>query len=154
MPREDDIREIAVRHASKPGALTPIMVEINRRLGYVPAEADAIVADILNISVADVAGMVSFYTDFRRTPAGRHVVQVCRAEACQAAGGEALAAEAERRLGCKFGETTPDNATTLDAVYCFGNCALAPALAVDGRLIGRADSAALDRALGFPANGS
>lgn len=147
MDRQDAIREIAKRHALKAGALTPIMVDINREFGFVPAEADAIVADVLNISVADVAGMVSFYSDFRRTPAGRTHVQVCRAEACQAAGGEALAAHVEAKLGCSFGETAMDGASSLEAIYCFGNCALSPAAAVNGRLIGRASPAALDDAL-------
>lgn len=150
MQRRDVIREIARAHAEEAGALTPILVEINRRFGHVPPEADAVVADVLNISLADVAGMVSFYTDFRRTPVGAVRVQVCRAEACQAAGGEALAAYAERLLGCKFGETTSDGGATLDAVYCFGNCALAPAAAVNGRLIGRAAPEALDVAVTPP----
>jgi len=125
----------------------PALVEIQRRFGYLPPSTAAIVADVLNLSEADVAGVAAFYTDFRRAPAGRVVVQVCRAEACQAAGGEDLAAYAERRLGCGFGETAGDGAATLEAVYCFGNCALAPALAVDGRLVGRATTAAIDAAM-------
>lgn len=147
MAPEAVIRDIADAHRDLAGALTPILVEINRRFGCVPLSTDAIVADVLNISRADVAGVVSFYTDFRRTPPGQAHAKLCRAEACQAAGGDALAEHMEARLGCDFGETTADGATTLEAVYCFGNCALAPAAEINGRLIGRATQAAIDAAL-------
>lgn len=147
MAAEAVIREIADARKDIPGALTPILVEINRQLGCVPIEAEAIVADVLNISRADVAGVISFYSDFRSAPAGASIVKICRAEACQAVGGRALAAFAEQHVGCGFGETTDDAAATLEAVYCFGNCALAPAAEVNGRLIGRATPAAIEAAL-------
>lgn len=147
MTLEATLREIATAQAGKAGALTSVLVEINRRFGHVPAAAYAIVADALNISEADVAGAVSFYADFRTSPPGRTTVKVCRAEACQAAGGEALAKHAETRVGCAFDATTADGSTTLEAIYCFGNCALAPAAAVNGRLLGRATPAGLDRAI-------
>lgn len=146
MKPEDAARAIAEAHADAPGALMPVLVDVNRALGHVPAAVFPVIAGVLNISEADVAGAASFYSDFRSAAPGRTVVKVCRAEACQAAGGEALAAHAETRLGCGFGETSDD--VTLEAIYCFGNCALAPAAEVDGRLIGRVTPAALDKALG------
>jgi len=144
---EATIRAIATAEAGRPGALMPILVAVQRRFGWLPPATVEIVADVLNVSRADVAGVASFYADFRIEPAGRLVVGVCRAEACQAAGGEALAAYAEERLGCGFGATAADGSATLDAVYCFGNCALAPAASVGGRLIGRASPERLDAAI-------
>jgi formate dehydrogenase subunit gamma len=94
-----------------------------------------------------VHGVVTFYHDFRRRPAGRHVLKLCRAEACQSAGGEALVARAEAELGVSFGETTADDAVTLEAVYCLGLCALAPSAMVDGRPVGRLDDERLGRLL-------
>jgi len=143
-PDEATIRAIATAEAGKPGALMPVLVAVQRRFGRLPPATVEIVADVLNVSRADVAGVAGFYADFRSAPPGRTVVGVCRAEACQAAGGEALAAYAEARLGCGFGETAVDGSATLDAVYCFGNCALAPAASVGGRLIGRATPDRLD----------
>jgi formate dehydrogenase subunit gamma len=99
------------------------------------------VADVLNITRADVQGVVSFYHDFRREPAGRHVIKLCRAEACQSMGSEALAANLERALGIRFGETTPDRSVTLEEVFCLGNCALSPSVMIDGELHGRANEA-------------
>ncbi len=148
MSIENDIRQIAVAHQAADGALLPMLVAVNRALGYVPAEADAVLADLLNITKADVAGMVSFYSDFRRAPPGQRRVAVCRAEACQAAGGDALAAEIEAATGCAMGATAADGSVTLDAAYCFGNCALAPAVMVDGALIGRATPARFVEAFG------
>lgn len=147
MAPEAVIRDIADTHRDMAGALMPILVEINRRFGCVPLSADAIVADVLNISRADVAGVVSFYSDFRRTPPGGMHAKLCRAEACQAAGGDALAAHMQVSLGCGFDETSADGAATLEAIYCFGNCALAPAAEINGQLIGRATPAAVDAAL-------
>ena len=106
-----------------------------------------IVADVLNLTRAEVHGVVSFYHDFRRDPAGRHVVRLCRAEACQATGGEALAARAEAALGIATGATTADGRVTLEAVYCLGLCAVAPSAMIDGRLVGRLDEGTLDRLL-------
>ncbi len=118
-------------------ALLEILHEIQHQLGYVPAEAVPILADTLNISRAEVHGVITFYHDFRDKPAGRCVVKLCRAEACQAVGCESVAAEAERLLGAQFGETSPDGAVTLETVYCLGNCALGPSALVDGELYGR-----------------
>ena len=118
-------------------ALIEILHEIQHRFGYVPESAVPLIAQELNISRAEVHGVITFYHDFRTEPAGRAVVKLCRAEACQAVGCEDVAKEAEQRLGVKFGETSADGAVTLEAIYCLGNCALGPAALVNDRLVGR-----------------
>ena len=102
-------------------------------------------AKALNLSRAEVHGVVTFYHDFRREPAGRHVIKVCRAEACQSMGGNELVAMIERYLQVKMGQTTADGAITVEAVYCLGNCALSPAIMVDGKLVGRVDPAKFEK---------
>ncbi|WP_374450221.1 formate dehydrogenase subunit gamma [Stella sp.] len=135
--------EIAERLRGLEGPLLPILHAILDRFGHVDDRAVPLIADVLNLSRAEVHGVVGFYHDFRRAPAGRHVVRQCRAEACQAMGGEALATGLERAYGIPFGQTTPDGRVTLEAVYCLGNCALSPAAMVDGELVGRADADAI-----------
>ena len=130
-------RSVVAAHRGDRGALLPILHGIQHALGHVPTEVVPVVAAELNLSRADVHGVVSFYKDFRRTPPGRSVVGLCGAEACQAVGSEALAEEVERRLGVERGATRPDGAVTLDEVFCLGNCALGPAAIVDGRVLGR-----------------
>ena len=103
-----------------------------------------LIAFELNLSRAEVHGVLSFYHDFRQAPAGRHVVKMCRAEACQAMHTETVCAHAEKRLGTKFGETNADGTYTLEAVYCLGNCALSPAMMIDGNLYGRVDAQRFD----------
>ena len=132
-------REIAEKLKELEGPLLPILHAFNERFGYISNEAIVLIADVLNLTRAEVQGVVGFYHDFRREPSGRHVVKVCRAEACQSMGSEALAARLERALGVSFGETTPDRRVTLEEVYCLGNCALSPAVMVDGELHGRCD---------------
>jgi len=127
-----------------PGGLLQVLHGIADRLGHVPPEAIERVAKALNLSRAEVHGVVSFYHDFREAPPGRHVLKLCRAEACQSMGSELLAARLERRLGCGFGETTGDASVTLEAVYCLGNCAASPALLFDGQLRGRVTAEKLD----------
>jgi formate dehydrogenase subunit gamma len=129
------------------GATLPILHALQEAFGYVPREAIPMVAEALNLSRAEVYGVVTFYHDFRQAPAGRHVLKLCRAEACQAAGGDALAARAERRLGIKLGETTADDRCTAEAIYCLGLCAVAPSAMLDGRLVGRLDERKLDALL-------
>lgn len=119
------------------GPLLPVLHGIQNALGYVPSEAVPLVADALNLSRADVHGVVSFYHYFRDTPPGRHVIHVCRAEACQSMNGKALQAHVKSRLGVDFHKTTADGAFTVEPVYCLGNCALSPAVMVDGELYGR-----------------
>lgn len=123
------------------GPLLPMLHAIQDAFGHVPDEAVRFLADLLNLSRAEVHGVVSFYHDFRRSPAGRHVVKLCCAEACQAMGSRRLQAELESALGIALGETTPDGRVTLEPVYCLGNCALSPAALIDGRLHGRLDAA-------------
>jgi formate dehydrogenase subunit gamma len=123
-----------------PGACLPILHALQDEFGHVPAEAVALVAEALNLSRAEVHGVVTFYHDFRINPPGRRVVKLCRAEACQSAGVETLAADISRALGTAFGETTADGAVTLETVYCLGNCACAPAALIDGELHGRLDA--------------
>jgi formate dehydrogenase subunit gamma len=145
----DKIRgqEIISAHADSPGATLPILHALQDVFGFVPEDAIPMIADALNLSRAEVHGVVSFYHDFRHAPAGRHVLKLCRAEACQAMGGDALAARAQARLGIGWGETTRDGAVTLDPIFCLGLCATAPSAMMDGRLIGRLDGAKLDRLL-------
>ena len=112
--------------------------------GYVDEAAEPLIAEALNISRAEVHGVVTFYHDFRRKPAGRHVLKLCRAEACQAAGGDAIAERAEQRLGIALGGTAADGSVTLEPVYCLGLCACAPSAILDGRVHGRLDDKRLD----------
>jgi formate dehydrogenase subunit gamma len=135
----DKARAIAVELKDIEGPLIPILHALNDRFGHINNEAIKIVADVLNLTRAEVQGVVGFYHDFRREPAGRHVIQVCRAEACQSMGCEELAERLERALGIKFGETSPDRNVTLLPVYCLGNCSLSPSVMVDGELYGRMD---------------
>lgn len=130
-----------------PGALLPILHAIQDRLGFIPPDAARQVAEGLNLSHADVQGVITFYHDFRAAPPGRHVVKLCRAEACQAMGAQALEARVKARLGIHFGETTPDGAITLEPVFCLGNCALSPALMIDNRLQGRVTAERLEELL-------
>jgi formate dehydrogenase subunit gamma len=119
------------------GPLLEILHRVQKDLGHIPAEAVPLIADALNVSRAEVHGVISFYHHFRAAPAGRCVVQVCRAEACQALHGDQVAEAARRKLGIDFGETRADGSASLEAVYCLGNCACAPSMVVGGRLHGR-----------------
>lgn len=142
--REAVVAEAIATLRHEPGALLPILHHIQDRLGWLPPESLPRVAEALNLSRAEVHGVVSFYHDFRTHPPGRRVVRVCRAEACQAMGADALVAHAQGRLGVELGETRADGAVTLEPVYCLGNCALSPAVMVDGRLHGRVGPARFD----------
>jgi formate dehydrogenase subunit gamma len=117
---------------------------VQAELGFVPDEVLPVIADALNLTRAEVYGVLTFYHDFRRAPAGRHVVKICRAEACQAMHTEEVCGHAEQRLGTRFGETSPDGEFTLEAVYCLGNCALSPAMMIDGNLFGCVDKKRFD----------
>ena len=115
-----------------------------------PQPAVALIASELNVSRAEVHGVVTFYHHFRHLPPGRHTLQLCRAEACQSMGGEALAEHAKARLGVDFKQTTPDGRYTLEPVYCLGNCACSPALMIDGELHGRVTPERFDQLLAVP----
>lgn len=140
----DGAAAIIGAHADKDGPLLPLLHELQSAFGYIPEPAVLMVAEALNVSRAEVHGVVTFYHDFRREPAGRHVIKLCRAEACQARGGDALAVQAEARLGVKFGNTTSDGRVTLEPVFCLGLCSTAPSAMIDGKLVGRLDSKKLD----------
>lgn len=134
---EDRARAIIAEHRQLRGALLPILHALQEEFGCIEDEAIPLLAEELTLSRAEVHGVVSFYHDFRRTRPGRHVVKVCRAEACQSMGAEGLLAHATRRLSVEPGGTSADGVFTLEAVYCLGNCALSPAVLIDGRLHGR-----------------
>src|ERR1700676_1144921 len=139
--------EIIAEHSKLEGATLVILHALQQAFGYVPEPAIPLVASALNLSRAEVHGVFTFYHDFRRQPAGRHVLKLCRAEACQAAGGDALAARAEARLGVKMGEASPDHRVALEPIYCLGLCAIAPSAMLDGRIVGRLDEPRLDALL-------
>jgi formate dehydrogenase subunit gamma len=120
-----------------PGALLPILHALHDEFGYIDTAAIPLVAKALNITKAEVCGVISFYHDFRTSPPGRHILRICRAEACQAMGCDSLVGHVESRLGAKLGETTRDGGFTLEPVYCLGNCALSPSVMLDGKLYGR-----------------
>jgi formate dehydrogenase subunit gamma len=131
----DSIGDIVARHGRGPENLIQILHDVQASLGHVPESAVRELAEALNLSRADVHGVVSYYHDFRSEPAGRHVVKICQAEACQAMGCRELTAHAESALGVGMHGTTDD--VTLEPVYCLGNCALAPAVMIDGKTFGR-----------------
>ena len=135
--------EICNRHGNAPGALIEVLHDLQERLGFVPDAVLPVIADALNLSRAEVYGVRTFYHDFRTGPAGKHVLKLCRAEACQAMGADRLAAAIAKSLGIDIGDTTSNGAVTVEAVYCLGNCALAPAAMLDGKLIGRVNERTL-----------
>lgn len=135
--KPDAASVIALRYDNKPDALLEILHDLQHEVGHIPEASLPVLAKALNLSRAEVHGVVSFYHEFRRKPAGLHVVKVCRAEACQSMKGNELAEAAQKSLKVKFGGTTSDGAITLEAVYCLGLCATSPALLVDERPMGR-----------------
>ncbi|MFD9460153.1 NAD(P)H-dependent oxidoreductase subunit E [Streptomyces sp. NPDC060027] len=139
---ESVVRRVAAGHRDQRGALLPVLHAVQAELGHVPQEAIPVLADEFNLSRADVHGVVTFYHDFRREPAGRTTVRICRAEACQALGADGLVTYV-REAGLTPGETTADGAVTVEQVFCLGNCALGPAVEVNGRLYGRVGPARL-----------
>ncbi len=135
--RSAAIAAIVAAHQDMPGALLPILHEIQDTQGYIPETAVPVIARALNLSRAEVHGVISFYHHFREQAPGRYVVQLCRAEACQSMNARALEEFVRGQLRIDFGETTRDGRVTLEAVYCLGNCACAPAMMVNGELHGR-----------------
>jgi formate dehydrogenase subunit gamma len=138
------VEEILRAHDGMEGPLLPILHAVQAAFGYIPKDALPIMAQHLNLTRAEVHGVISFYHDFREEPAGRHVLKLCRAEACQAMGADRVAAHARGALGIEWHETTSDGAVTLEPVFCLGLCACAPAALVDGRVVGRVDELRLD----------
>ena len=135
---------VIAAYADQRGPLLPVLHALQKEFGYVDAEAVPLVAKALNLSRADVHGVLTFYSDFRTAPPGRRSIAVCRGEACQSVGGRALAEHATSSLGVPFGATTPDGEVTLDQVFCLGLCSVAPAALVDGHVVGRLDADAFD----------
>lgn len=138
------IEQILRAHDGIEGPLLPILHAMQASFGYIPRDALPLIANGLNLSRAEVHGVMSFYHDFREDPAGRHVLKLCRAEACQSMGADRIAAHAKGALGIDWHGTTQDGALTLEPVFCLGLCACAPAALVDGRVVGRVDEARLD----------
>jgi formate dehydrogenase subunit gamma len=138
------------RFGQEPGPLLVVLHAVQDALGFIPPAAIPEIASGLNLSRAEVHGVVTFYHYFRTTAHGRRVVQVCRAEACQARGGAALEAHAQKRLGVGFDETSPDGAVTLEAVFCLGNCATGPAVRIDGKLHSNVTPERFDALTGRP----
>ncbi len=142
---DDEAVSIIKSQAHLEGALLPMLHALQERFGYVDRRAIPTLADVLNVSQAEVHGTITFYHDFRSEPAGRHVIKICRAEACQSMGCNALIDHLADAHGLPLGKTTPDRSLTVEAVFCLGNCALAPAALVgEDRLIGRLDTQKLD----------
>jgi len=144
---ERRIRAIVSELQGIPGALLPILHAIQKEFRYVPPESVAIVADALNLSRAEVHGVISFYHFFRTSPPGERILYICRAEACQSMGAAALERYARQKLGVDFHGTTDDGRLTLEPVYCLGNCACSPAVMVDDEVFGRVTPERLDEIL-------
>ncbi len=132
------------RYRAVEGGLLPLLHAIQDDLGYIPQDSYAIIGKALNLSVAEVHGVVSFYHHFRTSAPGRHILQLCRAESCQAMGATALEHEAKSCLGIDFHQTTADGAITLEPVYCLGNCSLSPSVMLDEQVHGRVTSEKLN----------
>ena len=140
----DRVADILAAHQGLEGPLLPILHAVQAEFGHVPQSVLPQIARALNLSKAEVHGVVTFYHDFREAPAGRHVLKLCRAEACQAMGADRVAAHVQGALGVDWHETTRDGAVTLEPVFCLGLCACGPAAMMDGRLVGRCDEARID----------
>ncbi len=139
------IDRMVLHIGSRRDSLLPLLHALQHELGHIDDAIVPHIADVLNISRAEVHGVITFYHDFRRTPTGRHVVKICRAESCQSRGGAAVEAAVQDRLGVAMGETRADGAVTLEAVFCLGLCAIGPNALVDGRPVARLDAAGVDR---------
>lgn len=146
-PSAEEIREIVASQLHLEGPLLPILHALQAAFGCVPQAALPVISELLNITRAEVHGVMSFYHDFREVPAGRHVVKICRAEACQAVGADALAARTLEKLGTEWHGTTANGAVTIEPVYCLGLCACGPAAMVDNKVVGRVDDAKMAKLL-------
>lgn len=144
---EKRLQQIIASHIDREGPLLPILHDIQADWGMIPEAAQPIIAKALGMTRAEVYGVVSFYHDFRASPAGNHVLRLCRAEACISMGGDELAEQITRALGIGWNETTPDGRVTLLPVFCLGLCACAPSAQLDGQLVGRANAEKLTRLL-------
>lgn len=143
----DEIARIVDAHRALEGPLLPMLHALQEAFGYIPTQAHGPICDALNITRAELHGVITFYHDFREKPAGRHVLKICRAEACQSVGGAGVADALLAKLGLEWHDTTANGAVTIEPVYCLGMCACAPAAMVDDRVVGRVDAAKLDKLL-------
>ncbi len=139
--------QIIAQCASLKGGLMEALHGLQHAFGYIPAESYALLAEGFNLSEAEVYGVKSFYHDFTSAPKGRHVIQICQAEACQSRGSRALTKHVQNQLGITLGQTSPDGHFTLEAVYCLGNCAVSPNITLDGKLYGRVSADHMDHLL-------
>jgi formate dehydrogenase subunit gamma len=146
--QRDRALAIVESYRGQRGTLLPILHDLQHEFGFINDEVVPMLAHALNLSRAEVHGVISFYHDFKREPQGRTVVKLCRAEACQSVGANRLVEYAERRLGVTMGGTSADGSVTLEGVFCLGNCALGPAVMVDDQLHGRVDAARFDSIAG------
>jgi len=140
-------------HKARPGALMPLLHAIQDDIGYVSEAAYPLISKALALSVAEVHGVVTFYHHFRTHPAGKHVLQVCRAESCQSMGSEKLEAHIKSTLGIDYHQNSADGAITLEPVYCLGNCACSPAVMLDDEVYGRMDAQKIDELIREVKNG-
>ena len=142
----NDIKTLSVcaAHGNKPENLLEILHDLQHALGYVPEATLPVIANAVNLSRAEVHGVVSFYHDFKREPVGRYVVKICRAEACQSMGTDHLCEHAEKSLKTEMGGTTKDGKVTIEQVFCLGNCALSPAILIGDKLYGKVDARRFD----------
>jgi formate dehydrogenase subunit gamma len=143
----DRARDIVAAHASKEGAALPLLHALQGVFGCIPLEAEPLVASALNMTRAEMHGIVTFYHEFRRTPPGRHVLHLCRAEACQSVGAEAVGAHLRSALAVDWHGTSGDGAVTLEPVFCLGLCATGPSALLDGHPVGRLNADRIDRML-------
>lgn len=141
---QSKVDALITAHQDLPGALMPLLHAIQDNIGYVPESTYAPIAKALNLSVAEVHGVVTFYHHFRRHKPGRHIMQICRAESCQSMGSADLEDHAKKCLNVDYHQTSKDEAITLEPVYCLGNCALSPAVMLDDEVYGRVSHADLD----------
>jgi formate dehydrogenase subunit gamma len=142
---DERANEIIAAHSAGDGPLLPLLHALNNEFGHVPDAVVPLIAGALNLTRAEIHGVITFYHDFEREPPGRHVLKLCRAEACQAAGGDELCARVEKKLGIAVGETAPDKSVTLEEVFCLGLCAVGPAVMLDGRVVAHIDDRKFDK---------
>ena len=143
--QNSEFKEIVDGLKHLPGALLPVLHAIQQQHGYIPDDSIAVIAQALNLSRAEVQGVISFYHDFKTAPTGNHIVHICRAEACQAMGARDLEKHAKNTLGVDYGETTADGKITLEAAYCLGNCACSPSVRIDDRVYARVNGDRFDQ---------